>query len=249
VTLPGKPGRFRKAGYGETTVEIKDHYAGDAVEYLEAGGVTYRLATDTNGSFENDIIAGTALGETHEAYDGDDFIDAGAGDDVLIAGAGNDVVLGGDGNDEIDGGAGDDKLYGGNGDDVIMGGDGNDWIETGEGNNTVDAGAGNDWVFAGSGDNLLKGGDGSDVLSGFDGDDMLIGGNGGDTYRFGYDRAGLTTTDHWGHDIVRDKGDSPTNDATGRGDLLISTACMAPRSAVLAKLSPRSKPHGSATTW
>jgi Ca2+-binding RTX toxin-like protein len=133
VTLPGKPGRFRKPGYGETTLEIKNHYAGDAVEYLEAGGVTYRLATDTNGSFENDIIAGTALGETHEAYEGNDFIDAGAGDDVVIAGAGNDVVLGRDGADEIDGGAGNDNLYGGNGDDLIKGGGGSDWIETGEG--------------------------------------------------------------------------------------------------------------------
>jgi len=220
VTLPGMPSRFRKPGYGETTVEIRDHYAGDAVEYLEAGGVTYRLATDTNGSFENDIIAGTAFGEIHEAYEGNDFVDAGAGDDVVIAGDGDDVVLGRDGADEIDGGAGNDYLYGGNGDDTIKGGSGNDWIETGEGNNTVKAGAGNDWVFSGAGDNVLKGGGGSDVLSGFDGNDKLIGGKGGDTYRFGYDRAGLATTDHWGHDVVRDNGDSPINDATGRGDLL-----------------------------
>jgi Ca2+-binding RTX toxin-like protein len=182
--------------------------------------VTYRLATDTNGSFENDIIAGTALGELHEAYEGNDFVDAGAGDDVVIAGDGNDVVLGGDGADEIDGGAGNDNLYGGEGDDVILGGDGSDWIETGEGNNSVDAGAGNDWVFSGAGNNLLMGGDGSDVLSGFDGDDTLIGGNGGDSYRFGYDRAGLTSSDHWGHDVVRDNGDAPTESTTGRGDLL-----------------------------
>ncbi len=214
VTLPGKPSRFRDPGYGELKIEIKDHYAGDPVEYLVAGGTTYWLSSDANGTSVDDIIAGRSIGEIHKAFGGDDLVDAGDGNDRVLAGDGDDVVFGGAGNDVIKGGDGADHLYDALGENLILGGKGQDWIESGDGDNEINAGAGHDFVFAGIGDDLVKGGGGWDQITGFDGDDRLIGGKGGDTYRFGYDREALGTTDHWGHDTVRDNGNAAIYDTS-----------------------------------
>ena len=213
VTLPGQPHRFRKPGYGPLEVEITDHYGDGAVEYFEIGGVNFRLATSFLGTLENDIVAGTAQRNIIETYDGHDFVDAGAGNDKVLTGQGDDTVFGGDGRDVIKTGDGNDHVFGGAGNNVINAGAGNDWVEAGDGNNKVIGGAGNDYVFTGIGNDTIKSGSGYDNITGFDGDDLLIGGKDGDTYRFGYDREALGTTDHWGHDVVTDLGNRAKYDA------------------------------------
>lgn len=213
ITLPGKPHRFRKPGYGPLEIEIVDHSGNGTVEYLEAGGITYHLPTGMFGTFENDIVAGTAARNIIETYEGHDFVDAGAGNDKVLTGAGDDTVFGGNGRDTIKTGDGNDRVFGGAGNDVIVSGAGQDWIETGDGNNKVVAGAGNDHVFAGIGNDTIKAGTGYDNITGFDGQDLLIGGKQGDTYRFGYDREALGSTDHWGHDVVKDQGNRAKYDA------------------------------------
>lgn len=200
ITLPGKPSRFRKPGYGELTIEIKDQYAGAAVEYLEMGGVSYRLADSFLGTIENDIIAGTSSRDIIESYAGNDFIDAGGGNDRILSGDGDDTVFGGEGRNFIKTGNGNDLVFSGAGNDIIVTGDGNDRVEAGGGKNKILTGAGNDQISTGSGDDLVKGGSGDDVIYAGDGnntvyggrgndrivtgsgDDMLIGGPGGDTY-------------------------------------------------------------------
>lgn len=70
---------------------------------------------DRDGDFvdgpdgDNDIIY---------AYDGDDYVDAGAGDDDIDGGNGNDTILGGDGNDVITSSSGADSIDGGTGIDT-----------------------------------------------------------------------------------------------------------------------------------
>ncbi len=200
ITLPGQPSRFRKPGYGELTIEITDQYAGGAVEYLEMGGVSYRLADSFVGTIENDIIAGTSGRDIIESYAGNDFIDAGAGNDKVLSGDGDDVVFGGEGRNVIKTGDGNDLVFSGTGNDTIITGAGNDRVDAGDGNNKVVTGAGNDQVSTGDGDDLVKGGSGDDVIDAGDGnntvyggsgndrivtgsgDDVLIGGTGGDTY-------------------------------------------------------------------
>ncbi len=213
IILPGKPHRFRKPGYGPLNIDIVDHFADGEVEYLEAGGVTYRLAASMTGSNENDIVGGTRFRDIIKTFDGNDFVYAGQGNDKVVTGVGNDTVFGGDGRDFLRTDAGNDRVFGGAGNDVVISGAGDDWIEAGDGNNRVIAGAGNDYVYSGVGNDTIKGAGGFDTITGFDGDDLLIGGAHGDTYRFGYDREALGSTDHWGHDTVTDLGSRARYDA------------------------------------
>jgi len=86
----------------------------------------------------DDVIVGTALGDTIDAGDGNNFIDAGSGNDEVITGSGNDTIAAG---------AGADVIYAGEGDDVITGGDGNDFIDAGPGNDRAAGGAGDDYYY------------------------------------------------------------------------------------------------------
>lgn len=102
----------------------------EAVAYAQSGGlfVSANLAnnTPTDG---DDVLYGTADGDT---------LDAGAGNDIALGLAGNDTILGGEGNDLI---------HGGDGDDVLDGGDGNDVIYGGWGADTLTGGTGRDELF------------------------------------------------------------------------------------------------------
>ncbi|MDP2324478.1 MAG: putative Ig domain-containing protein, partial [Gammaproteobacteria bacterium] len=86
----------------------------------------------------DDVIVGTALGDTINAGDGNNVIDAGSGNDEVITGSGNDTIAAG---------AGADVIYAGVGDDVITGGDGNDFIDAGPGNDRAAGGAGDDYYY------------------------------------------------------------------------------------------------------
>lgn len=146
-----------------------------SIEYIQfADGtvVTPAQLVDTfgfqvEGTPEADVLSGTSLGETINAY---------GSDDVVIARAGNDVVDLGDGNDLADGGDGNDLVMGGNGDDAIFGGNGAD---------TLHGGSGGDQLYGDADNDHLYGDDGDDLLSGGAGNDFLEGGVGNDTYMFG----------------------------------------------------------------
>lgn len=55
------------------------------------------VITNLNGGGGNDLVLGTAAGETLNGGNGDDCLVGGGGDDFLKGGAGNDVCIGGGG--------------------------------------------------------------------------------------------------------------------------------------------------------
>ncbi|WP_017324270.1 choice-of-anchor I family protein [Synechococcus sp. PCC 7336] len=137
----------------------------------------------------DDIIKGRAGDDELFGADGDDFLKGdsgndtllgGAGDDDLKAGQGDDDLQGGGGNDDLFGRAGDDTLVGGEGDDDLFGGGGADTLEGGGGNDDLRAGGGADTLYGGEGDDDLIGGGGADTLMGGSGNDDLFGGGGAD---------------------------------------------------------------------
>ncbi len=218
ITLPSKPYRFRKPGYGPLSIEIVDHYDGSPVEILQFGTTEYRLADSFLGSLDNDILAGTSLADSIMALAGDDFIGASDGNDTVFAGDGNDTIFTGDGNNLVDagegynmifGGADNDSISAGNGGNRIDAGAGDNHITTGQGSDTITAADGNDRITssagvdlinAGNGNNTVVSGDGDDTISTGTGNDLLVGGNGGDTY--------LVASDGSGSDTIRDNGDA-----------------------------------------
>lgn len=210
ITTPGRPSRFRKPGQPPYEIKIIDHYAGEAVETLEAGGVLYSLTTGNIGALSNDIMAGTVLADIYRGRGGNDYMTGNGGNDQLFGGTGDDHLLGGDGDDTLSGHAGNDRIHGGLGNDTANGGTGFDYIYLEDGDDRARAGGDNDYVYGQDGDDRLIGGGGQDMLSGGRGDDWMSGGTGGDTYRYGYDVDELGTMDLAGHDIIKDKGDAAT---------------------------------------
>lgn len=68
----------------------------------------------------DDLLFGTARGDTIAALAGNDSIHGLGGNDLLSGGEGNDVLMGDDGNDTLDGGVGNDTLIGGRGSDTYL---------------------------------------------------------------------------------------------------------------------------------
>lgn len=110
--------------------------------------------TPTNG---NDVILGTAAGETINALNGNDTICSSGGGDTVNAGDGNDFVNSGQGNDTVNAGIGADTVKGVDGTDTLKGDAGND---------NLDGGAGNDRLVGGTNTDICKGGAGTDTQSG-----------------------------------------------------------------------------------
>ncbi|MCB1517821.1 MAG: hypothetical protein KDJ19_09435 [Hyphomicrobiaceae bacterium] len=200
--LPGKPYRFRDPAKPSFDIQIKDQYAGEAIEQIVAGGVAYALVTSNVGTNANDIMAGKNSADTFSALDGDDWVFGNGGSDSLDLGSGNDVAFGGNGKDTITSGAGNDRVFGDAGNDIVYGDAGADWIEGGAGRDKLMGGADSDRLVSDNGNDLLDGGDAADVLIGSAGNDRLIGGKGGDTYQFSSDG-----TASWGHDRIIDRGE------------------------------------------
>jgi DNA-binding beta-propeller fold protein YncE/subtilisin-like proprotein convertase family protein len=115
----------------------------------------------------NDLLNGTAAGETICGLAGNDTINGRGGNDTLFGDAcgktakpvflaraprdGNDTLNGGSGNDKLYGAGGNDKLSGGKGNDKLFGGGGNDRLTGGPGTNSYRGGAGNDTLNARNG--------------------------------------------------------------------------------------------------
>ncbi|WP_153021665.1 MULTISPECIES: calcium-binding protein [unclassified Rhodanobacter] len=88
------------------------------------------ILTATSITSGNDLVFGTAAGDTINALAGNDDIHGLAGNDQLSGGAGDDELMGDDGADTLSGGIGNDSLVGGRGNDTYLfdAGHGNDVI-------------------------------------------------------------------------------------------------------------------------
>lgn len=125
---------------------------------------------DLTGTFNSDVIRGTA---------GSNELNGGGGDDRILGRVGNDILNGGDG---------DDRLRGDTGADVLNGGDGNDFLRGGAGADHLIDGDGADNLLGQLGDDVFEFGvdafvdrvrdftDGDDLirLLGFEFDDLTI---------------------------------------------------------------------------
>lgn len=118
------------------------------------------------GTPEDDVLPGSAFGDT------------------IWGLAGRDTLNGADGNDILYGGTGKDRISGGDGDDLLIGGGGRDTGWQTESGSSANA----DKLFGQNGDDKLWGGAGSDRLSGGAGNDTLWGGSGRDTFVFSADK-------------------------------------------------------------
>ena len=121
---------------------LRGYYAGKSAEY----GRIIDFAGEQ-------VLRGTANGESLSVGDLYTLIDGDAGDDTLWGNAGNDTLYGGTGNDTLEGNAGNDTLVGGTGNDRLEGGEGNDVyvFSKGDGLDTVVDTSGIDTIQFGEG--------------------------------------------------------------------------------------------------
>jgi Ca2+-binding RTX toxin-like protein len=129
---------------------------------IRSGGETLDvdLVTDTNPTGGDDLLHGTAKGDTIFALGGNDVVIGLGGNDLLDGGPGDDNLDGGPGRDKLKGQKGDDTLTGGPGDDVLIGGPGKDKLNGGKGNDTLIGNAGKDSLVGGPGDDTINARDG-----------------------------------------------------------------------------------------
>jgi uncharacterized repeat protein (TIGR01451 family) len=119
----------------------------------------------TRGTRDDDVLNGTAFGDTIYGLDGSD----------LLRGAdGADCLWGGEGNDVLDGDGGDDALWGGNGRDRLVAGGGNDRLYGGLKRDVLIGGGDDDQLYPGTGRDLVRAGAGNDVISARDGSRDVI---------------------------------------------------------------------------
>lgn len=156
---------------------------------------------------EDDVISGSALGETLNGDDGNDTLTGGAGDDQMLGGSGIDTVdysreTGGAGVtvDLAAGTAtdtfGDDDRIGliGQPSDVenIIGSARQDLLTGNAGANFIDGGAGADNINGGTGNDVLLGSSGVDRIQSGAGDDYIDGGDDFDLAYYNDEMAGVT---------------------------------------------------------
>jgi Ca2+-binding RTX toxin-like protein len=72
------------------------------------------------GTFGNDTLTGSSVGDFIRGGAGDDLVDGTEGNDKLLGNWGNDILVGGEGNDLLAGGFGNDLLFGGGGRDRFL---------------------------------------------------------------------------------------------------------------------------------
>lgn len=120
------PLAFVSAGF-ELTGKVGPAGGLEAVAYAQSGDLfaQAQLANNTPTGGD-DVLYGTADGDTLDAGAGNDIVSGLAGNDTIFGGEGNDLIYGGDADDGLDGGAGDDVIYGGWGADTLSGGPGRD---------------------------------------------------------------------------------------------------------------------------
>ncbi|WP_269845226.1 calcium-binding protein [Allosphingosinicella deserti] len=135
------------------------------------------------GTDADEILAGSAGGDTIDGAGGNDTIRGAEGNDLLRGGAGQDTIDGEIGDDVVEGGEGNDSLRGGRGNDIVRGQGGYDFLYADAGADELDGGAGADWILIQAADTLVKiarGGAGEDHISieaGRGGDFVIDGGS------------------------------------------------------------------------
>ncbi|WP_277344522.1 calcium-binding protein, partial [Metapseudomonas otitidis] len=96
----------------------------EAIRFVDGGGLSQQqmldLLTASSLTAGNDLVFGSAAGDSIDALAGNDSIHGLGGNDQLSGGAGDDVLMGDDGNDSLIGGAGNDSLIGGRGNDSYL---------------------------------------------------------------------------------------------------------------------------------
>ena len=173
------------------TIRLKEFYFnGGSLETLSYTTLSkiYTIVTGETGSGGNDLIAGSATGETLTGNGGDDLVFAHDGNDTVIAGSGNDTYWGGNGNDTVDYSYVSSGVTANLATGVITG-LGSDMVS---GIENISGSQGNDILTGDSGDNLLDGNGGSDTLVGGGGNDTLNGGGGVDLADYSAATAGVT---------------------------------------------------------
>ena len=112
-----------------------DFGAIEAIRFANGGGLDQQqildLLTASSLTAGNDLVFGSAAGDSIDALAGNDSIHGLGGNDLLSGGAGDDVLMGDDGNDTLVGGSGNDSLIGGRGNDTYL-------FEVGHGNDVID---------------------------------------------------------------------------------------------------------------
>lgn len=107
----------------------------EAIRFVDSGGLSQQqmldLLTASSLTAGNDLVFGSAAGDSIDALAGNDSIHGLGGNDQLSGGAGDDVLMGDDGNDSLIGGAGNDSLIGGRGNDTYL-------FDIGHGNDVID---------------------------------------------------------------------------------------------------------------
>ena len=157
---------------------------GSLVTYqVDGGGVA--------GTSADDVLDGTAFGETLWGREGNDVLNGDGGDDTLDGGEGADTLDGGEGFDTASyldsedavivnlgtgrgsgGDAAGDRLTG---IEAVIGSEEGDRLTGSGGDDSLDGSAGDDLIIAARGNDVLIGGNGNDVL---------VGGLGADEFRF-----------------------------------------------------------------
>ena len=121
---------------------LRGYYAGKSAQY----GRIIDFAGEQ-------VLRGTANGESLSVGDLYTLIDGDAGNDTLKGNAGNDTLYGGTGNDTLEGNAGNDLLYGDAGNDTLEGGEGDDVyiFSKGDGEDRIFDANGSDTIQFGAG--------------------------------------------------------------------------------------------------
>lgn len=176
-----------------TVTEVTIFANGEVIQSFDYKAEMQLTPTEVLSQWQSVDLSANNYVSVSDAYENDDYIQAGAGDDVVITGRGFDQIFGGQGNDTLMGGQGDDVLFDSWGNNQLSGDDGNDFVQVFSGDNLLDGGVGNDTLIGGLNDDILNGGSGDDVLIG-DGtgrspvsDDRLIAGSGNDLLQGGLD--------------------------------------------------------------
>jgi Ca2+-binding RTX toxin-like protein len=113
ITVTSNNGVITVSGLA-TEVTISNFDANDHIvinglggdDVIDASGLDAGIQFTANGENGNDVLIGSAGGDTLIGGGGRDLLVGGAGDDRLSGGAGRDVLIGGTGLDVLDGGSG-----------------------------------------------------------------------------------------------------------------------------------------------
>ena len=148
----------------------------------DLGSAESAHALSTTPSAGNDLLTGTAAGQTISGLDGADHIFGPTGNATLNGNAGSDVLEGGTGNDRLNGGTGIDTAYYGGSTAIIADLSGaTDTVHRGGETDTL---TGIEGIVGTRAPDTFRGDGNANWFMGGDGKDLYTGGGGRDTFDF-----------------------------------------------------------------